>query len=118
MPRAGVDIDKIVETAIEITESTGIETVTLKEIGKRLNVSSSSLYNHVENLADIKKRVSHQALKMLKESMFKEAIGKSGTDIIHGIGEALISFAQNHPYLYETLQWVNIWEESEEKTIF
>ncbi|MDO5602405.1 MAG: TetR family transcriptional regulator, partial [Oscillospiraceae bacterium] len=71
MPRAGVDMQKIIRVAIDITEETGIETLTLKEISKRLNVSSASLYNHVNNLAEVKDKVSHAVLEMLKELILR-----------------------------------------------
>lgn len=118
MPRAGVDMQKIIRVAIDITEETGIETLTLKEISKRLNVSSASLYNHVNNLAEVKDKVSHAVLEMLKELILRGIIGKSGTDLIRAIGRVYIGFAQEHPYLYETIQWVNVWADTSSQDIF
>ena len=118
MPRAGLDADKIIEVAFEITDRSGIDAVTLKGIGDRLNVTSPSLYNHVGNLANIKSKVSYLALKQLKETMLRAALGKSGTDLIRGIGIAYITFAHEHPHLYDTVQWFNVWDDVAGANIF
>ncbi|MDO5602051.1 MAG: TetR-like C-terminal domain-containing protein, partial [Oscillospiraceae bacterium] len=34
------------------------------------------------------------------------------------IGRVYIAFAQEHPYLYETIQWVNLWADTASQDIF
>lgn len=118
MPRVGLNVEKIVGIAVEITDAKGIDAVTLKEIGKRLDVSAPALFNHIGNLAEIREKVSHRVMELLRAEMAKAAIGKSGVDKIRASGKAYIAFAMEHPYLYETTQWINVWSETEEKSVF
>ena len=118
MPRAGVDTAKVIEMAAQMTDKEGINAISLKEIGKQLNVSSPALYNHIGSLAELKKEVSHYAMDKLKSAIVKSSMGLSGMDALKAMGNAYVRFAWEHPGLYETIQWMNIMEDEKSNSLF
>ena len=49
--------EEIFRVAIGIVDSDGMEALSVRNIAKELGVSPMTIYNYVENLNDIKKRV-------------------------------------------------------------
>ncbi|MBL1224257.1 TetR/AcrR family transcriptional regulator [Enterococcus sp. BWR-S5] len=118
MPRNGVDAEKIVQTAVQMTEENGFEAVTLKEIGNRLGVSSPSLYNHIGGLSELNEQVSHYAMEQLRDILVRAVIGCTGIDALKEMGRAYILYAREHTGLYETIQWMNIAANVEANSLF
>lgn len=118
MPRSGVDIDRIVAVAVTIADEKGIDGVTLKEISKRLGVSSPSLYNHVNGLSELKEELSLYALELLKDYLIRAVIGRGGILALKEMGKAYIRFAREHTGLYETIQWMNIASDMRSSSMF
>ena len=108
MPRAGVDTDKIIEAAAAIADEKGLEAVTLREVSRRFQVSSPSLYNHIGGLPELREKGARHAMEMLRERLIKATMGRGGIDALKEMGRAYIQFAREHPGLYESLQWMNI----------
>lgn len=100
-PRVGLDVTTIMNTAIEIANKEGLEAVTLATLAKNLNIKTPSLYNHIDGLAGLREQIALYGLEQLYQQMADAAIGKSGDDAVREIGMAYISFARNHPGLYE-----------------
>ena len=118
MPRAGVDVEKIVDIATQITDEKGFDGVTLKEIGERLGIRSPSLYNHIDGLPALREKVSVKAMGMLRECLVRATMGKSGVDALREMGRAYIQFAREHTGLYETVQWMNIAADVQSESLF
>ena len=49
--------EEIIRVAVGIVDKEGMEAVSVRRIAKELGVSSMTIYNYVENLSDVKKRV-------------------------------------------------------------
>lgn len=118
MPRAGVDMDMIVKVTAVLVDERGIEAVTLKEISERLNIRSPSLYNHISGLPELKEKVSHYAMGLLRDCLIKATMGQSGIDALKEMGRAYIQFAREHTGLYETIQWMNITADVQSGSLF
>ena len=108
MPRLGVGKDDIIRVAAELTDEVGIDNITLKEISKRLDMQSPSLYNHIGGLSELKEQVSLYVMERLREHMVRSTIGRTGVDALKEMGRAFIQFAREHTGMYETVQWMNI----------
>lgn len=118
MARAGIDTEKIVETAAQITDEKGFDGVTLKEISERLGIRSPSLYNHISGLPELQRKVSHYAMSLLRASLVRATMGRSGVDALKEMGCAYIQFAREHTGLYETMQWMNIAADVQSDSLF
>lgn len=99
--RVRLDLGIVLQAATEIADTKGIDAVTLAFLAKKLGVRSPSLYNHVEGLPDLRKKLAIQGYEHLYRAMTQATVGRSGDDAVHGLGEAYVAFARAHPGLYE-----------------
>ena len=69
----------VIETASQIADEQGLNSLSLKAVAEKLNVRTPSLYNHIESLDDLLREVAHKGMRSMNEQMAQAAIGKSGT---------------------------------------
>jgi AcrR family transcriptional regulator len=100
-PRIGLDLPTILQAAAEIADTHGIEAVTLASLAKKLKIRPPSLYNHVDGLHGLRKKLAVHGLEQLNSILTRAVIGRSGDDAVRALGEAYVSFARSHPGLYE-----------------
>lgn len=100
-PRAGLTLQKVIETAADIADTSGMQEVTLSVLAKRLGVRSPSLYNHVSSLHDIRKNLGISGMEKLYTTLQQAVEGKVMDEAIHALGKAYVSFVRAHPGLYE-----------------
>lgn len=93
----------IIETAIEIADIQGLDTVNLTSIAEKLDVKKQSLYNHVENLAQIKCDMVVFACTQLRIILAEAAIGQSREQAVFAVSEAYRRFAHEHPGQYQVI---------------
>ncbi|WP_079913518.1 TetR/AcrR family transcriptional regulator [Paenibacillus sp. 32352] len=100
-PRIGLDLSTILQAAAEMADSQGLDEITLASLAQRLDIKSPSLYNHVNGLPGLRKKLAVYGLEQLLDCMTHAAVGRSGAAAVHAISEAYISFARSHPGLYD-----------------
>ncbi|CAM3591636.1 TetR/AcrR family transcriptional regulator [Paenibacillus lupini] len=100
-PRLGLDLPTIIQKAAELADENGLESVTLASLAQKLGIRSPSLYNHVVGLSGLKEKLALYGLKNLHNKLLRAAAGRSGDDAVFAIGRAYITFAREHPGLYE-----------------
>jgi AcrR family transcriptional regulator len=100
-PRIGLDLPAILQAAAEIADTDGIEAVTLASLAKKLKIRPPSLYNHVDGLQGLRKKLAIYGLEQLNSILARAVIGRSGDDAVRALGEAYMEFARTHPGLYE-----------------
>jgi AcrR family transcriptional regulator len=117
MPRVGLDRSKIIQAAITIANEHGIEHVTIASLAKNLGVRPPSLYNHFDSLLEIRMQIAREGMQKLEETLLRSVAGKSGEDAILHFSKQYLSFANDHPGLYEaTIQPMNIPDKVGEET--
>ena len=52
-PRLPLSRDRILQTALELVDTGGIESLTMRKLGQALGFEAMSLYNHVANKDDV-----------------------------------------------------------------
>ncbi len=52
-PRAPLSKERVLEAALVLADESGIESLTMRNLGRKLGVEAMSLYNHVSNKDDI-----------------------------------------------------------------
>lgn len=100
-PRMGLDLQTILQAATEIADTQGLGEVTLASLAKKLQVRSPSLYNHIDGLPGLRKMLAIHGLKQLNVGLALAVTGRSGDDAIYALSDAYMSFARQHPGLYE-----------------
>ena len=105
MPRRGLDLHTILQAATELADKEGLESVTLALLAKKLNVRPPSLYNHIEGLGGLRKKLAVYGMETLYDRLAQASIGKSKDEAVHSVADAYLRFAREHPGIYElTLQ--------------
>ncbi|MFC4321818.1 TetR/AcrR family transcriptional regulator [Litchfieldia salsa] len=100
-PRIGLDSTIILKTAADMVNEQGLDAITLASLAKRLSVRSPSLYNHIAGLEDLKKQLAIYGIEQLYTALIQSAIGRSGNEAVHAMGDAYVSFARENPGIYE-----------------
>lgn len=100
-PRIGLDINTILNAAIEIADTKGVNEITLASLAQKLEVRTPSLYNHIDGLPGLRKRLAIYGIEQLYISITHAVIGLAGDAAVRAMSEAYLSFARLHPGLYE-----------------
>jgi len=101
--RQGLNRQTVIEAAAEIAEEEGFEKITLASVAKKLHIKTPSLYNHIDNLMDLKKALACYGIQKFAAALAEPAIGKSGDDALYAIGTAYVDFVRCHQGLYEAI---------------
>ncbi|MDN9333396.1 TetR/AcrR family transcriptional regulator [Clostridioides difficile] len=108
----------VIQTASDIADKSGLNSVSLKIVADKLNIKTPSLYNHIESLTELLREVAHNGMRIMNERMVKVAVGKTGKEAIQLISIEYLNYMIEHPGIYETIQWAG-WNGTEETaTIF
>ena len=113
MPRVGLDETTVLAAATEMADSNGIDEIVLAKLAKKLGVRTPSLYNHVDGLIGLKRKLTIKGLKEFSEALTRAAVGKSKDDAVRALAKAYIDFARKHPGLYEATQRTPKWQDEE-----
>ncbi len=110
MGKKGLNKEIVLQTAVKLADEKGLHNVTLKELADQLKIKTPSLYTYVDSAQGLNSMLAVYGLSCLKNEMAEAAIGLSGRDAVHAIGNAYVRFARNHPGLYEATQSVDKWQ--------
>lgn len=103
MPSNKLTREKIIDAALELTESSRGGSFSLRELAQSLDVKASSLYNHFAGLSQIQEETALQIAKMLNK-VLKEAVEEKERDeAFLAAARAYRTFATDHPGLYTAL---------------
>ncbi|RTQ93529.1 TetR/AcrR family transcriptional regulator [Lysinibacillus telephonicus] len=102
-PRVGLDVKRIIETAAELVDKEGVDSLTLATIARKLNVRPPSLFNHIEGLHSIKRELSLYGLTLFYEKIEEASREKNKNEAIFSFAYAYIQFAREHPGIYELI---------------
>ncbi len=100
-PRNGITLDAILQAATEIADTKGIYEVTLALLAEKLNIRTPSLYNHINGLPELRRKLALYGMEELYKNLTLAAVGKAGDDAVRALGEAYVAFARKHKGLYE-----------------
>lgn len=99
-PKAKFTREEIISMALEITRGEGIEAVTARELGARLNSSARPIFTVFENMEEVHGEVV-RAAKGLYRQYVKEGLKQEPA--FKGVGMAYIRFALQEPKLFQLL---------------
>lgn len=101
MPRIGLDLNRIIHTAVEIADYEGIEALTLASLARKLSVKPPSLFNHIDGLPSLKRDLTLYGLNLLFEKLKTAIDDKKKHIALLAMAKAYIEFAREHPGIYE-----------------
>ena len=92
--------EEIINSAIKIVESQGIERLTARSLGKELGTSSRPIFTTFTSMDDVLNGVNLYA-NNLYQSYVSDGLKESIA--FKGVGKAYIRFASEHPKLFQLL---------------
>ncbi len=104
MPRAGLDSDAVLQAAIALSDSDGLETLTVAKLASFLGIKAPSLYNHIRSLEGLKDHLTAQGLRSLLDRSRDAMAGVAGRDALDALGYSQRRFAKEHPGLWVATQ--------------
>lgn len=99
-PKPKCTKEEIVKVVLEMTRETGFESVTTREIGKRLGTSSTPIFTWFKNMHDVKNEVRNYAMKEF-ENYVRDALNY--TPAFKQVGMKMVEFAIKEPKLFQLL---------------
>lgn len=103
MPRNGLTNERVVESAVQLIEQSGIADFSMRALADSLNIKTASLYNHVQSMDSLLIDVCTYVLRMQRETELHAVAGKKGTDAITALADAYRQFAKDHRELYRLI---------------
>ncbi len=104
MPRIGLTPDRVAEAAAALLDSAGEDALTLSRLAAELGVKAPSLYNHIDGMDDLRRRIAMRGIGDLAEALRSAVLGRSGADALHHLAAAYRRYAQDHPGVYPLTQ--------------
>ena len=99
-PKVKFQKEEIVAAALQIAREKGIDAVTAREVGARLNVSARPIFTWYDSMDQLKRDVYEQAKVLYKEYIER---GLSEPIPFLGVWHQYITFAKEEPELYRLL---------------
>jgi AcrR family transcriptional regulator len=104
VPRVGLSTASVVGAAADLADREGLDGLTLAGIASAVGVRTPSLYNHVQSLDDVRRRLALRGTQELTEVLRDAAVGRAGDDALIAMAHAYRSYAQRHPGRYAAAQ--------------
>lgn len=99
-PMAKFSREEIISAALEIVREGGIDAVTARELGARLNSSARPVFTVFENMEEVRKEVVKAAREVYRQYVEQ---GLAQELAFRGVGLAYIQFAIKEPKLFQLL---------------
>jgi AcrR family transcriptional regulator len=100
VPRAGLNAAEVVRAGADLADETGIASVSLAALAARLGVRAPALYNHVDGVADLQRRIATLALVELGDAVRDALQGKARADAIRALFSTVQDYIARHPGRY------------------
>jgi AcrR family transcriptional regulator len=104
MARAGLDSEVVLQTAVAIADSEGLESLTVARLAGLLGVKAPSLYNHIRSLDTVREELTSRGLLLLLDRARDAMAGVAGREALFALGHSQRQFAKDHPGLWAAVQ--------------
>ena len=101
MARKGLNKDKIVLAAAELSEEKGYTQLSVQDLAEKLEVKPASIYNHFTNLEEIEQALGDYAVCELINELQAAIEGKVRAEALRAVAKAYVKFADEHSALYK-----------------
>jgi AcrR family transcriptional regulator len=92
----------LIQEAVRVIQTVGVESLTLRAVGERLGVSRTALYRHFADKSALLTAVASEGFRTLRLELLA-AWGQGGREPFDAMGLAYIRFAVAHPSHYRVM---------------
>lgn len=110
MKKRDLTKEKIVLTFIELAKTIGIDNVSFPRVAEALEIKPPSLYNHFNNINDLKIHTAIYLQEQLKQELMSKLIGKTKKDALKSYALVYYEFAKEYTHVYELLNTIKIYD--------
>ena len=103
MARQGLTRTDIIGAAIEMIESEGLHSFSLRELAGRLHIKAASLYNHIRNMDELYTEIGYYAISELKKAQLDAIAGKQRAEAVEALADAYHRFGKERPEIYKVI---------------
>lgn len=97
-------VEAIVDAALAVLAAEGAEALGFNRVARQLGVKPPSLYNHVENDADLRRRVAIRGWALLAEAAERARGERSPEQELRRFGQVFRDFARANAGLYAVMR--------------
>jgi AcrR family transcriptional regulator len=101
--RVRLDKNAVVQAAVEILNTEGVQALTLSHLAAKLGIQTPSLYNHVDGLTGLQQELAVLNARLLADRFSEAAIGKSGSELFMDVSQAFRAYVKEYPGLYMSM---------------
>lgn len=101
MGRKGVNRERIILAAAELSQEKGFHQLSVLDLAEKLEIKSASIYNHFANLEEIEQALGDYAVCELIRELQAAIEGKVRAEAIRAVAQAYVTFAREHSALYK-----------------
>ena len=91
---------RVLAGATQLANQHGLNDLTLGALAKHCGVKPPSLYNHIDNLAALKRDLALEGFRQLGARFQEAAVGKAGADALRAVAHSYRDFARENPGLF------------------
>lgn len=107
--------EALIQEALKMVTSNGVESITLRELTTKIGSSRSSIYRHFKSKDELIKSVIQAGFELLYESILPTLHTKESIlDRFFNMGQAYLTFALNNPNLYRMIFGHEVQKQREE----
>jgi len=107
--------EELIQESLKMVESSGLSSITLRELTKRLGTSRTALYRHYSSKEELLKAVIQAGFDKLDTAMFSNLNKELGVkEKIYTLGKDYLNFAIENPNLYRMIFGHEVGEQREE----
>jgi AcrR family transcriptional regulator len=97
--------EALLTEALKLIEQRGPDQLSLRELARRLGVSSAAPYHHFANRTDLLKALALSGFECLERFMREdmEQVGDSPNEHLRALGRGYLRFAMQHPFQFRLM---------------
>jgi AcrR family transcriptional regulator len=99
----GLSSQDVVAAAAELADEAGYKELTMGLLAQRLGIRTPSLYKHVGDLADLRRRIATRAVTELGDAVGESLQGRAGLDALTAAMTTIRAFVAAHPGGYAAI---------------
>jgi AcrR family transcriptional regulator len=99
-PRSNLNKTVVLQAAVDLLNSEGVNALTLNRLAEKLNIRTPSLYNHIDGLPGLTRELSILNARNLAERLSDAAIGQSGPELVMSVMQAYRAYIKECTGLY------------------